>query len=65
MTLFWDIFCALYTVDSDDLRYPQRLIHCLMTQVILFIVTNEWISPTDAVHLPHLRDGEEELLGQG
>jgi hypothetical protein len=59
-----EYFCALHTADSDDLRGPQGLIRCLTTQLILSMVANEWIGHADAVHLPHLRDGEEEMLGQ-
>ena len=59
-----EYFCALHTADSDDLRGPQGLIRCLTTQLILSMVANEWIGHADAVHLPHLRDGEDELLGQ-
>jgi hypothetical protein len=59
-----EYFCALHTVDDDDLRGPQGLMRCLTTQLILSLVANEWIGHADAVHLPHLRDGEEELLGQ-
>jgi len=59
-----EYFCALHTADTDDLRGPQGLIRCLTTQLVLAMVANEWIGPVDAVHLPHLRDGEEELLGQ-
>ncbi|RDW79368.1 hypothetical protein BP6252_04006 [Coleophoma cylindrospora] len=57
-------FCALHTADSDDLRGPQGLIRCLTTQLILSMVANEWIGHADAVHLPYLRDGAEELLEQ-
>ncbi|RDW91763.1 hypothetical protein BP5796_01157 [Coleophoma crateriformis] len=57
-------FCALHTADSDDLRGPQGLIRCLTMQLILSMVANEWIGHTDAVHLPYLRDGAEELLEQ-
>lgn len=59
-----EYFCALHTVDSDDLRGPQGLMRCLTTQLILAMVANEWIGPADAVHLSHLREGEEEMLGQ-
>ena len=59
-----EYFCGLHTVDNDDLRGPQGLMRCLTTQLILSMVANEWIGQTDAVHLPHLRDGEEELLSQ-
>jgi len=59
-----EYFCALHTADSDNLRGPQGLMRCLTTQLILSMVANEWIGHADAVHLPHLRDGEEELLGQ-
>lgn len=59
-----EYFCALHTADTDDLRGPQGLMRCLTMQLILSLVANEWINPADAVHLPHLRDGEEELLGQ-
>ncbi|KAE8446335.1 hypothetical protein EG329_012084 [Mollisiaceae sp. DMI_Dod_QoI] len=59
-----EYFCALHTADSDDLRGPQGLMRCLTTQLILSMVANEWIGQADAVNLPHLRDGEEELLGQ-
>jgi hypothetical protein len=59
-----EYFCALHAADSDDLRGPQGLIRCLTTQLILSMVANEWIGHADAVHLPHLRDGEDELLGQ-
>jgi hypothetical protein len=59
-----EYFCALHTAGSDDLRGLQGLMRCLTTQLILSMVANEWIGYADAVHLPHLRDGEEELLGQ-
>jgi hypothetical protein len=59
-----EYFCALHTTDADDLRGPQGLMRCLTTQLILAMVVNEWVGDVDAVHLPHLRDGEEELLGQ-
>jgi hypothetical protein len=59
-----EYFCALHTADNDHLQGPQGLIRCLTTQLILSMVANEWIGHADAVHLPHLRDGEEELLGQ-
>jgi hypothetical protein len=59
-----EYFCALHTGDSDDLRGPQGLMRCLTTQLMLSMVANEWIGPADAVNLPHLRDGEEELLAQ-
>ncbi|KAK3312951.1 hypothetical protein B0H66DRAFT_569238 [Apodospora peruviana] len=57
-----EYFCALHTSADDDLRGPQGLLRCLTTQLILALVANEWIGHADAVHLPHLRDGEEELL---
>jgi hypothetical protein len=59
-----EYFCALHNADTDGLRGPQGLVRCLTTQLILAMVANEWIGPADAVHLPHLRDGEEELLAQ-
>jgi hypothetical protein len=36
----------------------------LTAQLLLALVANEWIGPADAVTLPYLRDGEEELLQQ-
>lgn len=59
-----EYFCALHTADSDDLQGPQGLMRCLTTQLILSMVANEWIAHADAVNLPHLRDGAEELLLQ-
>jgi hypothetical protein len=63
-SIILEYFCALHTADSDNLQGPQGLVRCLTTQLILSMVANEWIGPADAVHLPHLRDGEEEMLGQ-
>ena len=59
-----EYFCALHTLDDDDLRGPQGLIRCLTTQLILCLLANQVIGEGDAVNLPHLRDGEEELLAQ-
>lgn len=59
-----EYYCALHTADDDDLRGPQGLMRGITTQLILALVANEWIGQNEAVHLPHLRDGEEELLGQ-
>jgi hypothetical protein len=59
-----EYFCALHTADDDELQGPQGLVRCLTTQLILSLVANEWIGQADAVNLPHLRDGEEELLAQ-
>jgi len=59
-----EYFCALHTSDSDDLRGPQGLMRCLTTQLILCMVANEWIGQVDALHLTHLRNGEDELLEQ-
>ena len=59
-----EYFCALHTADDDNLRGPQGLMRCLTTQLILSMVANEWIGQAEAVHLPHLRDGEEEMLAQ-
>jgi hypothetical protein len=59
-----EYFCALHTADEDNLRGPQGLMRCLTTQLILSMVANEWIGQAEAVHLPHLRDGEEEMLAQ-
>jgi hypothetical protein len=59
-----EYFCALHTAGDDDLRGPQGLIRCLTTQLILSLVANKWIGHAEAVHLPHLRNGEEELLAQ-
>jgi hypothetical protein len=59
-----EYYCALHTADTDDLRGPQGLMRSLTTQLIICMLENEWVGPADAVHLPHLRDGEEELLAQ-
>ncbi|KAH8892611.1 hypothetical protein GQ53DRAFT_840935 [Thozetella sp. PMI_491] len=57
-------FCALHTADDDDLKGPQGLMRGLTTQLIMSLVANKWIRESDPVDLPHLRDGEEELLEQ-
>ncbi len=59
-----EYFCALHTEDDDDLHGPQGLMRCLTTQLVFSLLANEWISPTDPLSLPHLCDGEEELLAQ-
>ena len=59
-----EYFCSLHTTETDNLRGPQGLMRCLTTQLILCMVANEWIGHADAVHLPYLRDGEEEMLAQ-
>ncbi|KFA78623.1 hypothetical protein S40288_11199 [Stachybotrys chartarum IBT 40288] len=59
-----EYFCALHTADDDDLSGPQGLIRCLAMQLILSMVANKWIGESDALHLPHLRDDEEDLLAQ-
>lgn len=55
-----EYYCSLHTV--DDLRGPQGLMRCLVTQLILSLVANGWMGQEDAVHLPYLRDVEEDLL---
>ncbi len=59
-----EYFCAMHISADDGLRGAQGLMRCLATQLILSLVVNEWIGQADPVHLPHLRDGEEELIGQ-
>ena len=58
-----EFYSALHMADDDDLKGPQGLMRCLTTQLILSLVANEYISPTDAIYLPHLsKDREGELL---
>ena len=59
-----EYFCALHTADDDNLRGPQGLMRCLITQLLLTLVANEWISRSDAIDLPHLHDMEKRLLAQ-
>ncbi|KAK4160418.1 hypothetical protein QBC43DRAFT_113603 [Cladorrhinum sp. PSN259] len=62
-----EYYCALHTGDNDSLYGPKGLVRCLTTQLILFMVENEWMFLDAPVHLPHLRDTEdaEELLDKG
>ncbi|KAH7323239.1 hypothetical protein B0I35DRAFT_427345 [Stachybotrys elegans] len=59
-----EYYCALHTTDDDDIRGPQGMIRCLAMQLILSMLANKWIGESEALHLPHLRDGEEEMLAQ-
>jgi hypothetical protein len=64
-----EFYCALHasTLDEsdDDLSGPQGLLRALIMQMILGLAATEVIINADEpVRLPHLRDGEEELLVQ-
>lgn len=59
-----EYFCALHTADEDNLRGPQGLLRCLCRQLVLSMVANQWVSESNALLLPQLRDGEEELLAR-
>jgi hypothetical protein len=59
-----EYYCALHTATDDDLLGPQGLMRCLTTQLLLALLANEWIGQAEAVNLPHLGDGEDELLEQ-
>jgi len=61
-SIILEYYCALHTADDDDLRGPQGLMRCLTTQLILSLVSNECVGVTEPLNLPHLRDGEEQLL---
>ncbi|KAM7213570.1 hypothetical protein V8F06_011067 [Rhypophila decipiens] len=47
-------FCALHTSSDDPLSGPQGLLRCLTTQLLHSLLTNELISPTSPLDLPHL-----------
>jgi len=59
-----EYYCSLHTAEDDDLRGPQGLARCLVTQLILFLLANGWLGQDEAVHLPYLRNMDEDLLPQ-
>lgn len=59
-----EYYCSLHTTEDDDLRGPQGLMRCLVTQLILFLLANGWLGQEEAVYLPYLRNVEEDLLLQ-
>lgn len=59
-----EYYCALHTSEDDELRGPLGLMRCLVTQLILFLLSNGWLSEEEAVYLPYLRNVEDDLLQQ-
>jgi hypothetical protein len=60
-----EYYCSLHTGEEDDLRGPQGLMRCLVTQLIMFLLANGWLAQEEAVHLPYLRNNvEEDMLLQ-
>lgn len=59
-----EYYCSLHTSEDDELRGPLGLMRCLVTQLILFLLSNGWLSQEEAVYLPYLRNVEDDLLQQ-
>lgn len=59
-----EYYCSLHTIEDDELRGPQGLMRCIVSQLILFLLANGWLGQDEAVHLPYLRAAEEEQLLQ-